>query len=493
MHRLIRGFAGLTLLLTAACEPPADTATELDEVPEWASSPIREEQLGDVPLELDTLTASRLSGAFRAAADRALPSVVYISVETSVDPTRPMFRFFGAPEDSPGESGSGSGFIFDPEGYILTNNHVVQSASRLTVRLVDGREYSATVVGTDPNSDVAVIKIDAREGETLPVARFGDSHDLRVGDWVLALGSPFQLDFSVTAGIVSAKGRNRIIDSDAMALESFIQTDAAINPGNSGGPLVDLLGNVVGVSTAIYSPSGVYAGYGFAIPSSIAERVARDLVRYGVVHRPQLGVSVADVTADDAAYYELDRVAGALVKTVAEGSPAHAAGLQIGDVILGVDSTRVSDATQLIATLAQRDPGEQVDLTFLRGNRPLRVSVELGEFKTAERTQPVTREPVSRVSRPDFTVVGLDARYARQVGYEGEGVIVRSVEPGSLPERRGLQPGMILNRVNEQPIASVTDLERAIGRLRPNAVLSLRVYDPSEGMRTETIINYRPR
>ena len=297
------------------------------------------------------------------------------------------------------------------------------------MRLVDGREYEATVVGTDPNSDVAVIRIQAREGETLPVAQFGSSNDLRVGDWVLALGSPFQLDFSVTAGIVSAKGRNRIIDSDAMALESFIQTDAAINPGNSGGPLVDLLGNVVGVSTAIYSPSGVYAGYGFAIPSAIAERVARDLVEYGVVHRPQLGVSVADVTADDAAYYELDRVAGALVKTVADGSPAAQAGLQIGDVILGVDSTRVSDATQLIATLAQRDPGEEIDVTFVRGGRPLRVSVELGQFKTGERTRPVTREPVSRSSRPDFTVVPLDPRYARQVGYAGDGVIIRTVEP----------------------------------------------------------------
>lgn len=480
------------LLVVAACEPPGEAAVELEEVPEWAQSPIREQQLGDEPLRLDTLTASRLSGAFRAAADRALPSVVYIQVESAANPTQPLFRFFGG-QEPPVASGSGSGFIFDSRGYIMTNNHVVQGATHVSVRLVDGREYEATVVGTDPNSDVAVIKVEAREGETLPVGQLGSSNDLRVGDWVLALGSPFQLDFSVTAGIVSAKGRNRIIEADQMALESFIQTDAAINPGNSGGPLVDLLGRVVGVNTAIYSPSGVYAGYGFAIPISIAERVARDLVEFGVVHRPQLGVSVADVTADDAAYYALERVAGALVKTVSEGSPADEAGLEIGDVILGVDSAAVLDATQLIATLAQRDPGERIDVTFVRDGRPLRVAVELSEFQTSERVVPVTRERVSRASRPDFTVVPLDARYARQVGFRGEGVIINSVEPGSAAESRGVQPGMILTQLNEQPIRRVADLERAIERLRPDAVMSLRVYDPSEGIRTETVINFRPR
>ncbi|HEX6639965.1 MAG TPA: trypsin-like peptidase domain-containing protein [Thermoanaerobaculia bacterium] len=480
------------LALLAGCEDPRPQAEELSDVPEWAESPIREDALGDEPLRLDTLTASRLSGAFRAAADRALPSVVYIQVETAANPTQPMFRFFGG-DEMPNEEGSGSGFIFDARGYILTNNHVVQGASSLAVRLVDGREYPATIVGADPNSDVAVIKIEAREGETLPVAQLGSSNELRVGDWVLALGSPFSLDFSVTAGIVSAKGRNRIIDSDGMELEAFIQTDAAINPGNSGGPLVDLLGRVVGVNTAIYSPSGVYAGYGFAIPVSIADRVARDLVRYGVVHRPQLGVQVADVTADDADYYELTRVAGALVKTVADGSPADNAGLRVGDVILGVDSSAVTDATQLIATLAQREPGESIDVVFMRSGRPLRVSVELSEFKTGERVASPPREPVARSSRPDFTVVPLDSRYAREVGYDGDGVIVRSVTAGSVAEQRGLIPGMILTALNEQPVEDVQDLERALGRLERGEVVSLRVYDPSEDMRTETVINYRPR
>ena len=495
LHRRGRTALWTLAALTAAtaCEPPQPEAEELQEVPEWADSPIREEQLGDEPLRLDTLTASRLSGAFRAAADRALPSVVFIAVETAANPTQPMFRFFGG-EEMPNESGSGSGFIFDPRGYIMTNNHVVEGASGLVVRLVDGREYQATIVGADPNSDVAVIKIDAREGETLPVAQLGSSDELRVGDWVLALGSPFSLDFSVTAGIVSAKGRNRILESDGMELEAFIQTDAAINPGNSGGPLVDLLGRVVGVNTAIYSPSGVYAGYGFAIPVKIANRVARDLVEYGVVHRPQLGVSVADVTADDAEYYELSRVAGALVKTVADDSPADRAGLRVGDVILGIDSSGVSDATQLIATLAEHEPGETIDIVFVRSGRPLRVSVELSEFKTGERVVQPPRERVARSSRPDFTVVPLDARYAREVGYGGDGgVIIRSVTEGSVADQRGLYAGMIIIALNEQPIRSVSDLERALGRAQRGEVLSLRLYDPSEGMRTETVINYRPR
>jgi S1-C subfamily serine protease len=216
-------------------------------------------------------------------------------------------------------------------------------------------------------------------------------------------------------------------------------------------------------------------------------------VRYGVVHRPQLGVSVADVTADDAEYYELGRVAGALIKTVSDGSPADEAGLQVGDVILGVDSTGVSDATQLIATLAQREPGESIDVTFMRGGRPLRVAVELSEFKTGERVATPPRERVARSSRPDFTVAPLDRRYARQVGYDGEGVLIRTVEENSVPEQRGLAADMILTHVNEQPITDIADLERALGRIDRDDVISLRVYDPRPGMRTETVINYRPR
>jgi S1-C subfamily serine protease len=201
------------------------------------------------------------------------------------------------------------------------------------------------------------------------------------------------------------------------------------------------------------------------------------------------------VTADDADYYELSRVAGALVKTVADGSPADQAGLRVGDVILGVDSSAVSDATQLIATLAEREPGETIDIVFVRSGRPLRVSVELSEFKTGERVAPPPRERVTRSARPDFTVVPLDARYAREVGYDGDGgVIIRSVTEGSVPAQRNLlQPGMIIIAVNEQPVENVSDLERALARIGRGDVISLRLYDPAVDMRTETVVNYRPR
>jgi len=480
-------------LVPAACDTQLsdDEPTFLDS-PEWLESPARQEQLGEVTeSHLDTLTAARLSGAFRAAADRALPSVVFIQVEAQAQ-ARSSFRFFGPQDDLPEESGSGSGFIFDADGYILTNNHVVQNATSLLVRLVDGREYEAVVIGRDPDSDVAVIRIDPHEGEALPVAQIGNSNDLRVGDWVLALGSPFELDFTVTAGIVSAKGRNRIIGGDEMALEAFIQTDAAINPGNSGGPLVDLLGRVVGVSTAIYSPSGVYAGYGFAIPIQLATRVARDLVEYGVVRRPQLGVSVADVTADDAEYYGLDRVAGALVRTVTPQGPAERAGLAVGDVIVGIDSTRVTDATQLITMLAQRDPGDRVTLTFRREGRVGQVDAQLTEFeRTAPPPEPTRRERVARGSRLSFTVSPLEPGYARRVGWEGDGVVIQSVERNSIAARRGLAPGMVLYRLNGNSVGSITDVERVISRVGAGEVLSLTLYSPQ--YQTETVVNFRPR
>src|SRR5690606_6824878 len=259
--------------------------------------------------------------------------------------------------------GSGSGFIFDSRGYVMTNRHVVADADEVIVTLSDGREYRATVVGTDPMTDVAVIRIDPNGGKPLPVATLGSSEDLQVGDWVLALGNPLGLDFTVTAGIVSAKGRNVGIlrrEANLSAVEAFIQTDAAINPGNSGGPLADLTGRVVGVNTAIASATGFYAGYGFAIPIEVARKVANDLIEHGVVRRPRLGVLVEEINATDAEVYGLDEVAGAEVKQVQEGTPAAKAGLKVGDVIVGLDGVPIRTATQLISSLAQREPGEKV-------------------------------------------------------------------------------------------------------------------------------------
>jgi len=346
-----REAAGVTALLLAfACRSGTaaqDTGQDRPDRGQRAREQIRE-QLGGVPARVDTAIASALSNAFRAAADRALPAVVQVTVERGTQvagrtvPLPDMFRyFFGLPEGGPDQQiplppqqSTGSGFIFDQQGHIVTNNHVVADAERVRVRLVDGREYAAEVVGTDPSTDVALLKVRAGNEERLPVLAFADSDSLRVGDWVLALGNPLGLDFSVTAGIVSARGRQ--ITGRTGALEAFIQTDAAVNPGNSGGPLVDLLGRVVGVNTAIVGGPR-FVGYGFAVPINLARRVVSDLLEYGYVRRPRVGVSVSDVTAVDAEAYGLDRIAGAQVKTVEAGSPADRAGIEVGDVVVALD------------------------------------------------------------------------------------------------------------------------------------------------------------
>src|SRR5690606_25721911 len=254
-----------------------------------------------VPIKLDTLTASSLSGAFRSAAATALPAVVQVEVQSRVSAAssrRLPFMIPGMPQDEmPVQRGTGSGFIIDEQGHVMTNNHVVEGADRIVVRLTDGREYDASIVGTDPNTDVAVIRLEGAEGESFPVSQFGNSDALKVGDWVLALGNPLGLDFTVTAGIVSAKNRSINILQNEMntQLEAFIQTDAAINRGNSGGPMVDLLGRVVGINTAIESGTGFFAGAGFAIPINLARKVGGDLIEYGVVHRPRLGIQITAV------------------------------------------------------------------------------------------------------------------------------------------------------------------------------------------------------
>ncbi len=296
-----------------------------------------QQQLGSVPAVIDTSLAAKLSATFRAAAARAMPAVVYIRVSSrpvaQAHPRIPGIppEFFGAPDSNEPEVATGSGFIYDASGLIMTNNHVVADADEVLVRLVDGREYTARVVGRDPNTDVAVIRITPRPGEAaLPTVQIGNSEAAQVGDWVVALGNPLGLNFTVTAGIVSAKGRNIGILSgqggapNNQALEAYIQTDAAINPGNSGGPLCDLVGRVIAINSAIESPTGTFVGAGFAIPINLAVRVAQDLVRYGAVHRPRLGISVTDVTAADAQAAGTPSIAGAFVKSVQPETPAAA-------------------------------------------------------------------------------------------------------------------------------------------------------------------------
>jgi serine protease Do len=443
-----------------------------------------------------------LSTAFRSASSTALPAVVYVKFETAARPVAaqvpdqfrgtPFEQFFGGGQRTvPPQEGSGSGFIVSEDGYILTNNHVVANASRVTVVLADKRELPAKVVGRDPNTDIAVLKVDEKN---LPVVRLGDSEALQTGDWVLALGYPLSLGQTTTAGIVSAKGRSLGImqqDRNATApLEHFIQTDAAINPGNSGGPLVDLQGRVVGVNTAIASPTGFYSGYGFAVPISLAKRVADDLIRYGEVHRPMLGVQIRGVTPADAEVFGLPSPNGAVVATEPTG-PAKEAGVRMGDVVVGVDGRAIADDGALMAALAAKRPGERVTLDLVRYGKRERVAVKLSELEL----KPVSNDAPAAVRRDAVERLGFNAmevnpQVARQYRLPfDQGVVVTEVDRGG-PAARALAGGMRIERLNGREVRSVEDVRAEAARLKPGGVVSIVARTP-DGQ--QTIVNYRIR
>lgn len=470
-----------------------------------AAAPLDSVATNAVLSPADTSTPQQLSQAFRRATERAMPGVVHVQVEGSrrarvevPDPFRgtPWEDLFrqgpSSPQPQP-RRGSGSGFIFRADGYILTNNHVVDSADRVTVILQDRREFDARIVGRDPNTDVAVLKI---EGTGLPVVALGDSDPVAVGDWVVALGYPLQLGSTATAGIVSAKGRRLgIIDQSqeaAAPLEHFIQTDAAINPGNSGGPLVDLEGRAIAMNSAIASPTGYYSGYGFAVPVNLVKRVADDLIEHGEVRRPKLGVAIADVTPADAEIFKLDRPSGAAVKEVERGGPAERAGVQLGDVIVGVDGKAVGSSGELMELLARSDPNRNVNLDLVRYGKKLRVAVKLGSFEPAVKaTQRVASERDGGLTRLGFTAAELTPALARRLRTEEtKGVIISQVAEGGPAAQAGIMPGMILERVNGREIGKLSDLEAAAGSVEPGQAVSL-VVRTGDGRRV--IINYRTR
>src|SRR6184192_1224906 len=316
--------------------------------------------------------AADIGNAFVAVAEHVKPAVVFVKsqkVERAESQRLPpgFEDFFPQRRRPQVEQGSGSGFIVSPDGYILTNNHVVAGADRVTVKLYDKREFAAKVVGTDPNTDVAVIRIDARN---LPTVGFGNSDSTRVGEWALAVGNPLgeAFAFTVTAGIISAKGRALLgLQQTRYGIQDFIQTDAAINPGNSGGPLVNIRGQVVGINSAIASETGFYAGYGFAIPINLARTVMDQLVKTGHVERAVMGIAIRDVTQEDADAVGLKQIAGVVVNSYTnDDSPAKAAGVQPGDVIVALDGQPVENVPQLQQKVGFKRPGETVDVTVLR-------------------------------------------------------------------------------------------------------------------------------
>jgi serine protease Do len=433
----------------------------------------------------DTATAAALSSAFRSASSRALPAVVFIAVEQRAQNVPPQLRdFFGG--ESQHQPGTGSGFIIDAQGHILTNNHVVADAARLTVRLNNGREYSARVVGADVSTDLALIKIDAQNGERFPTATFGDSEALRVGDWVLALGSPLGLEFTVTAGIVSARGRQI---SGATTLEAYIQTDAAINPGNSGGPLIDLFGRVVGINSAIFGTDR-FVGYGFAVPSSIARRVLGDLIEFGYLRRPFLGVRVGPVQATEAELYKLPAVRGVFIHAVEPDGPAGRAGLKAGDLVLSMNGQELGTDTDLLTRLTALRPETEITLGVLRAGRKQDVRVKLGEFERPPAIEPRQRDEPESMEQ----VLGFAARDLTQTDRDrfriDKGVVVTRSMQYSGAWSVDIKENSIILAFNGKRVNSVEDLRDAARDVRPGQPVSVTMFNRDYG---EWVVNYRTR
>ncbi len=406
-------------------------------------------------------------------AERAVQSVVNISVTQRVHLRgprgTPLDFFFGPGRRGPPgqrfQRGQGSGVILTSDGLVLTNNHVVRGATDLTVTLADGREFKAETVGTDPKTDIAVLRIIDAEG--LVPMPLGDSHALRLGETVIAIGAPFGLGHTVTRGIVSAKGRAgmNIVD-----YEDFIQTDAAINPGNSGGALLDRRGRLVGINTAILSGSGGSQGIGLAVPVHIAKKVADALVADGRVRRGWLGIGIQDLDGDLAKLLEVGVTKGVLVTQVEPESPAARAGLEARDVVVSLDGRPLHSSSQLRNNVSLAGPGQTVALEIIRRGTPRTVQVALGELPGTGRETRRTRQSPGDPSLDGLSLSALDrqARRAHRIPSKIDGALVRGVDRGSTAERAGLRPGDVIVQINNRRVRSVTD---AVRRLKRGAAL----------------------
>ncbi len=437
---------------------------------------------GDVSQGIET--ATELGEAFAAVAEAVNPAVVSISTTQNVPQAEmgnpfegtPFEEFFGGGGQGNGSSRSvprsalGSGAIVRANGYIVTNNHVVENADEVVVHFFDGTELPGEIVGTDPFADLAVIKVDA---EQLPYLGYGDAPALRVGQWVIAVGSPLQQSLSntVTAGIISALGRSQQINQ----LENFIQTDASINPGNSGGPLVNLRGQLIGINTAIATRTGGFQGIGFAIPVDIVENVVDQLIDTGEVERGFLGVSFGPISQSYARALDVP-VGSAQVSSVQDGSAAADAGIEAGDVIVSVNGDELRNSSDLLSIVANRRPGEELRLTYLRGEDRRTTNVTLGartEDAQASNRPRRDRQPSGEKGQKEMDVLGmklglLTARQAEQYGYESnaEGVLVTSVERGTEAFRdANIREGDLLVSINGDAVTSLADFERIFGRI----------------------------
>ncbi|MBX3259869.1 MAG: trypsin-like peptidase domain-containing protein [Labilithrix sp.] len=398
--------------------------------------------------------AKKLSDGFVAVADRVSPAVVQIDVTSRDENADQVLRFFGKNQDSPIARGTGSGVVFTSDGAILTNNHVIDHALTINVRLRDGRLLSAKLLGRDPATDLAVIKVDATG---LTAAKFADSDAARVGEWVVAIGSPFGLGYTVTTGVLSAKGRGGL---GMNAIEDYLQTDASINPGNSGGPLCDLNGNVLGINTMIV---GRGAGIGFAVPANLARRVAEQILKKGKVERAWIGVGIQDLTPELASALKLpDARAGVLVNSITDGGPAQKANIKPGDVIAGVGGKKVTDGRELVREVIAHEVGQTVALEIIRDGKRYGSSAVL----TARPEAAVPPLPVQQQGVPQaglgLSVRDLNAQQAAQLGLPAKPFpVVTSISPGSAADRAGLKTGDVVIEADGVSEPSATQLAEA--------------------------------
>ena len=430
----------------------------------------------------ESLAGISTSTDFSAAAESAVHSVVHVktSVEQgyTMSPFNPFHDFFFGfgerqmPEMTPRiVQGSGSGVIISEDGYIVTNNHVVDQAKEVKVSLNDGREFTAEVIGTDPTTDLAVLKIDAKK---LPALPFGNSDDVKLGEWVLAVGNPFNLTSTVTAGIISAKGRSINIIDNQSAIEAFIQTDAAVNPGNSGGALINTSGELIGINTAISTRSGSYEGYSFAVPANIARKVVDDMLRFGVVQRAYLGVSIADVTPELAKEMKLDATQGVYLSEVVDNGAAKKAGMEKGDVIVGAGGKTIKRSSELLEVIGSRRPGDKLDVTVLRDGKSKTFNVTLRNREG--NTDVIKKEDLEEMQTLGATFEALSQEDRGRYGLRG-GVKITNVGNGKLKEA-GVPNGFILIKLNNSPVSSQDDVRKILGQLNPGDGVLLQGYRP---------------
>ena len=463
------------------------------------------------PLPSRNLASSAGNVDFTEAAAEVTPAVVYIrttyATQAQNEQQNQLQQMFGdmfgqrvVPQGP--QMASGSGVIISPDGYIVTNNHVVDKAEKIEITTDDHRNFRARVIGTDPNTDLALIKID---GTNLPIVKFGNSDAVKVGEWVLAVGNPFKLTSTVTAGIVSAKGRGiGIIGTEQddnqspfgrtqmqdkprlnQAIESFIQTDAAINPGNSGGALVNTNGELIGINSAIASHTGSYEGYGFAIPINLAKKVLNDIQKYGAVKRGYVGIAFTELNEDNADHLHTDKTVGLYVDQVMPGGGAANAGLQVGDIITKVEGNPAYASSDLQERVGRLHPGDQISLTVLRGSEVKQFTVTL----KAETPSPA-KFAASKSAEELYNKIGASFMPVDQAQKDkfhvAYGVVVTQVRGGGLFDYTEIPVGSVVTEINKEPISSTNDIDRALSNLK-NGILTISGFYP-DGTRLRSTI-----